>query len=190
MKLNRHGKAEPITLEIYKKIRESFCEDSHKALFDIAYYTGERWGAILQLKVCDIYQDVKKRLTHEEITFKASTRKDKQTRQVPIHPELKIRLKSYQPVDTDWLFPSSIIYQGHLSFRAADKALRRALVRAGLEHLGFSTHSTRRGFITSLHSKGVPIKTIQALTGHKSLNVLSGYVDITPEQKRFAISAL
>jgi len=190
MKRNRFGQAEPITEELYKKLRAKFRTELHQVLFDIAYYTGERWGAILQLKVEDIYKDAVKRILRDEITFRAETRKDKSTRQVPIHPELRMRLRAYQPDSSGWLFPSGILYEGHLTMRAADGAFRRALKRAGLEDMGFSTHSTRRGFITQLHNKGIAVRVIQKLTGHRSLNTLSRYIEVSDEQCRSAIAAL
>ncbi len=41
----------------------------------------------------------------------------------------------------------------------------------------------------NLHGKGVPLKTIAAITGRKSLDQLSQYIDVTPEQRRSAIMA-
>jgi integrase/recombinase XerD len=190
MKHNRHGQSEPMMPDVYKKLRANFCEESHQNLLDIAYYTGERWGAILQLRVDDLYKDPTRRQLHDKITFRAETRKDRSTRQVPIHPELKMRLRAYQPPSRGWLFPSSILHEGHLTMRAADGAFRRALVRAGLQDAGFSTHSTRRGFITQLHNKGIALKVIQALTGHKSLNTLSKYIEVSEEQLFAAVAAL
>jgi integrase/recombinase XerD len=190
MKLNRHGQATPISSEIYRKVRAKFFEESHQILLDVAYYTGERWGAILQLQVQDVYLDPLKRLVRETITFKASTRKDKATRQVPVHPDLKLRLRAYDPPRDGWLFPSLVKPDEHLTMRAATRSFERALKRAGLDKEGYSSHSTRRGFITSLHTKGVSIKMIQSLTGHKSLNVVSQYVEVTDEQRQIAIALL
>lgn len=187
MKRDRHGQAEPITDDIYQRIRNAFLEESHQVIFDILYYTGERISAVLQLAVGDVYQDAITRKVREEITFKAQTRKDKTTRQVPIHKSLKLKLRAFTPPTDGYLFPTA---NGHLLRQSYDAAFRRALVRVGLDKVGYSLHSTRRGFITTLHAKGVPIKTIQTLTGHKSLNTLSRYVDVTDEMKRIAISLL
>jgi integrase/recombinase XerD len=144
--------------------------------WDIAYYTGERWGA-----------DGKAR---SSITFKKSTRKDKVTREVPVSAALALRLKHYDLPASEWLFPSPLDASKHISFRALDAQLRKAIDRAGLSGLGYSTHSTRRGFITALHERGISIRVIQSITGHKNLNVLSGYIDVTDEQKRAALATL
>jgi integrase/recombinase XerD len=187
MKLDRHGKATPIKFDEYQKLREGFLLDSHRLILDIAYYTGERWGAILRLQVVDVYSDPTTRKLHDDITFRKETRKDNQTRQCPIAKFLRLRLGWYQPPLDGYLFPSPLILEEHLSDRAADAAFRRAVKRAGLKGLGYSTHRTRRGLINRMHEAGTSLKVIQSITGHKSLFVLAGYIDVSDSQRRHAI---
>jgi integrase/recombinase XerD len=187
MKLDRHGKATPINFTEYNRLRSGFYCRSHRLILDIAYYTGERWGAILRLQVSDVYSDPRSRVPHADITFRKETRKDNTTRQCPIAKALALRLQLYQPSDTGYLFRSIARENEHLSDRAADAAFRRAIVRSGLEGLGYSTHSTRRGLINRMHQGGTSLKVIQSITGHKSLSVLSGYIDVSDTQRRNAI---
>jgi integrase/recombinase XerD len=187
MKLNHHGQAEPLKFPEYKKLRNGFLIPSHQLLLDIAYYTGERWGAILRLRVSDVYSSPVNRKIYADITFRKSTRKDNATRQCPIADALRLRLENYQPPTDGYLFPSPLVLGQHLSDRAADAVFRRAIDRAGLSGLGYSTHSTRRGLINRLHDAGTSIKVIQSITGHKSLSVLSGYIDVSDVQRRNAI---
>jgi integrase/recombinase XerD len=187
MKIDHHGKATPIQFTEYKKLRYAFLVPSHRLILDIAYYTGERWGAILRLQVADVYSDAIARTIHSDITFRKETRKDNATRQCPIARSLKLRLSAYQPPVSGYLFPSPLLNCQHLSDRAADAAFRRAIARAGLEGLGYSTHSTRRGLINRMHEAGTSLKVIQSITGHKSLVVLAGYIDVSENQRRNAI---
>jgi integrase/recombinase XerD len=187
MKLDRHGKATPITFDEYVRLRSGFIRPLHQLILDIAYYTGERWGAILRLQVEDVYADPRSRLTHQDITFRKNTRKDDTTRQCPIAKALALRLRIYQPPNTGYLFTSTVKVGAHLSDRAADAAFRRAVTRSGLDGLGYSTHSTRRGLINRMHDAGMSLKVIQSITGHKSLSVLSGYIDVSDSQRRNAI---
>jgi integrase/recombinase XerD len=187
MKLDRHGKASPLKFEEYRKLRGGFISETHKLILDIAYYTGERWGAILRLQVEDVYSNPIVRTTHPDITFRKNTRKDNQTRQCPIATALNLRLKTYHPPLPGYLFPSPSMAGQHLCDRAADAAFRRAVERAGLDGLGYSTHSTRRGLINRLHDAGTSLKVIQSITGHNSLAVLSGYIDVSDAQRRNAI---
>jgi integrase/recombinase XerD len=187
MKINRHGQATPLDFNGYRKLRAGFKSSIHQLILDIAYYTGERWGAILQLEVGDVYASSVDRTPHRQIIFKAATRKDKTTRECPISSDLVVRLKNYQPPASGYLFPSPSIESKWLCCRSADAAFRRAIERAGMDGLGYSTHSTRRGLITRLHNAGVSVKVIQSITGHKSLSVLSAYIEVSDEQRRKAI---
>jgi integrase/recombinase XerD len=196
MKNNRHGQAAILSHSDAAKIRKQLKSDSHKLFFDIARYTGERWGAIAQLQVGDVYADPVLCLPHEQITFRASTRKasptgKRHTRQVPIHPELRDLLMAHNPPiqGSAWLFPSPTADRP-ITFSAADKWLRAAVRGAGLEGKGISTHSTRRTLITRLANKGTAIRVIQAITGHADIKVLSRYIEVTPDQVREALAAV
>jgi integrase/recombinase XerD len=54
--------------------------------------------------------------------------------------------------------------------------------------MGFSLYSARRGFIDRLKNQGLDIKTIQALTGHKSVSSLVRYMEVSPECLKNAIN--
>jgi integrase/recombinase XerD len=98
-------------------------------------------------------------------------------------------LKNYETPAAGFLFPS--LYRGdrHLSRQAMDKALRRALKKAGLESQGYSLYSPRRGFITRLDELGYSMRMIQAVTGHRSLAALGRYIEVSPEKKRNVIDS-
>ncbi len=188
MKVDRHGQATPITKETYPKIRAAFYEAHHRLFFDIAYYTGERWGAICQLKVLDVYTEQGK--ARSAIVYRASTRKDGTTREVPVSENLALRLANYSIPDSEWLFPSPSDALKNSCIRGYDAALRRAIDRAGLSGLGFAPHSTRRGLITALNNNGVSMKVIQSITGHKSIASLARYIDVSDEQRANALDAI
>ncbi|MBV8887459.1 MAG: tyrosine-type recombinase/integrase [Chroococcidiopsidaceae cyanobacterium CP_BM_RX_35] len=87
----------------------------------------------------------------------------------------------------EYLFPGRH-GRGHIHKASADKILRLACLRVGLE--GFSTHSFRRTALTQMHNAGVPTRHIQSISGHRTLAALARYLDVTEEQKQSAISAL
>ena len=188
MKINHHGQATPIYLDGYTRIRAQWKGELYRLFWDIAYYTGERWGAIVQLAVSDVFDTNGQ--PRDSLTFKKNTRKDKTTREVPVSAALLLRLKACDLPDSVWLFPSPLDPDRHISLRQLDAQLRIAIDKAGLSGLGYSTHSTRRGFITSLHRSGVSARVIQEITGHRSLEVLSKYIEVTDEQKRKALAVL
>jgi integrase/recombinase XerD len=198
MKSKRRGKAAIFNEREIRKIRAVFSH-KHRAIFEIALYTGERMGAIVQLKVEDVYRDLINGIPHDEITFDARTRKACQgirnTRQVLIHPDLKSFLASYKPPENGYLFPGGCRLadtetEHHLTYRAVDRYWRQQFLKLGLDHRGFSTHSTRRWLITQLVNNGVNLKTVQAITGHKSVNVLLGYVEGNEEVIKGALNTI
>ena len=192
MKNQGFGKAAILSDADYSKIRRQIIQAKYKLLLDLAWYTGERWGALVQIKLDDVYIDASPK---PEITFRARTRKAgpdgrRQTRQVPIHPNLEEILQAYSPeTGTEWLFPNPT-RNHHISLRCADYVLRAAIDKAGLSNKGISTHSTRRSFINKLYRKGVDIYTIQQITGHRDIKALLGYIDPSIDKIRGAIASL
>lgn len=191
-KKNRCGKSEIFSDDSYKQLKDCLPSARDRLIVAIAFYTGERLGAVIQLETSMVYADARRAIVLDAITFPARARKGKKdTRQTPIHEALKEILQSYQPpIEGKWLFPSPRNNEDHLSFSAFDKMLRKALEKAGLSNHGFSPHSFRRTFITRLHEKKVSIKTIQAITKHRSINSLSEYIDVSDDAVKSAISLL
>lgn len=193
-KINRNGQSAILSDSDYSRIRKHLKNKQHRLLWDLARWTGERWGAILKIQRDDIFDSTGR--PREEITFRACTRKaspdgTKKTRQIPVHQALRDILEAYKaPKENGWLFPSPFDPTKPLTLRAADLALRRAIALAGLESKGISTHSTRRSFITRLHSAGVDLYTIQRITGHQDLKALGRYVEISADRVKGAIAVL
>ena len=130
MKNNRHGKAAIWTPTVIKKLRSRLNTPQQRLIFEISLWTGERMGAIVQLKVSDVYDKNGKVL--DVITFGSSTRKSSKhglasTRQIWIHDELRIHLNSYTPATQGYLFPSPRDTTKHLTARAVDDYWRKIL---------------------------------------------------------------
>jgi len=175
-----------LTPQTYQQISNHFRREKHKLFLGIAWYTGERPEAILRIDVNHVYENPEKRQPRDTIIYPGINRKGNRTREVPTHWALKLMLAAYQPPTSGFLFPS--YNKQHLSRQAMDKAFRIALHAAGLQHMGFSLYSARRGFITHLSEKGLGLRTIQSLTGYKSLSSLIQYIDVSDEQRRNAIA--
>lgn len=193
MKGNRFGQAAILTEKMQNLLRDGFRSEKHRLFWDIAVYTGERWGAICQVKVDDVYIDDKRRLPRQSIRFRAATRKQAagrraDTREVPLHRDLERALRAYQPPSSGWLFPGKGL-RGHIAFGTMSQILEQNLERLGIRE-PISTHSTRRTFITRLYRQGVDIETLRALTGHKDLKVLITYIEKDPARAARAINLL
>jgi len=57
--------------------------------------------------------------------------------------------------------------------------------RAGIE--GASSHSGRRTFITNLANKGIGVRVLMSLAGHRSITTTQAYIDVNDEMKRRAV---
>ena len=52
---------------------------------------------------------------------------------------------------------------------------------------GATSHSGRRSFITTLASKGVGVRVLASLAGHRSIMVTQAYIDVNDAMKRAAV---
>ena len=57
--------------------------------------------------------------------------------------------------------------------------------RAGID--GASSHSGRRTFITNLATKGVGVRVLMSLAGHKNISTTQAYIDVNDDMKRKAV---
>ncbi|MEM9543728.1 MAG: site-specific integrase [Cyanobacteria bacterium P01_E01_bin.42] len=195
MKIDGHGQAAIISLEQWQKLKRKIKNPKYQLLFAIAWFTGERLGAILQLQVGDVYANPQTREPHQTITFRRQTRKGgkagkAETRQVPIDPRLAVELKAFSPPATDgYLFPGRSP-GAYLTFQAASQYLKRVLAKAGLSGLGITTHSWRRTFITYLCREGADYREVKELTGHRDWNSFERYIQSDPKRKQKTLSLL
>jgi len=194
-KNNRFGQAEILNDTELDRIFRHLKSREHRLFFAIARYTGERFGAISQLKISDVYDRILNPLC--EITFPANIRKaspdgTRSTRQAIIFDRLQDSLVLHRPKvrESIWLFPSSIKKGMPISWSAADKWLRAAVECAGLSHRGISGHSLRRSFITKLYESGMDIHKIQEVTGHRSISVLQKYIGKNQAKLKESLAAI
>ena len=181
MKVNGNGQAKVLTpAELARLFSDGFTSKRDVTLFAICLFTGCRISEAVSLNTTDIKNNT--------LTFRKSTTKGKlKTRTVDIPPALAEILADYQPPSERALFPG-MHGRGHLSRSMADKALRAACQRIGIE--GVSTHSFRRTALTQMHNAGIPLRHIQEISGHNDLGTLQRYLEVSPEQKKKAVSVI
>ena len=190
-KVNRHGKAKIWSKPVIKLLRSQFKTPAQRLIFEISLYTGERMGAIVQLKKSDVY-DIRGKV-RETITFESNSRKSSKhglasTRQIYLHPALKVHLENYKMSDkSDYLFPSPRDTTKHITARAVDDCWRKILTEHG--YYGYSTHSSRRWVINQLRKAGIEIITI-AETMAIDIATVRKYLDEDPVACKNAIATL
>lgn len=178
MKVKGNGQAKVLTTEELRRLfTEGFNSARDKALFGICLFTGCRISEALALETSDIKSGT--------LTFRKSTTKGRlKTRVVDIQPGLAALLAEYQPPKPGAMFPGMRGRTDHLSRFMADKILRDACKRIGVE--GVSTHSFRRTALTQMSSAGIPLRHIQEISGHNDLGTLQRYLEVSAEDRKAA----
>ena len=163
MKVSGNGQGKILSQEELRRLfTEGLLTPRNRALFGICLFTGCRVSEALALKKTDIKSGT--------ITFRKSTTKGKlKTRIVDIPSGLATILSEYQ-FSGEMMFPGMHGVTERLTRFMADKILRDACKRIGLE--GVSTRSFRRTALTQMSSAGIPLRTIQEISGHSDLKTL------------------
>ena len=177
-KCDRNGQAAIWTDDQVEEVLSDL-SPSMRALFSICRYTGCRVSEARQLQAADVAGGY--------VVFRKRTTKGQQTRQVAMSPKLTAVLASVELPTSGYLFPGRTGGKP-VTRQACDLALRTACDRCGLK--GYSTHSFRRTALTRLSNAGVPLRVVQEISGHRSLQELQRYLEVQPEQVESAISFL
>jgi integrase/recombinase XerD len=189
-KQNRSGQARIFSELEYRKFRNQVTNKTHRLCFDVAWWTGERMGAIVQLRVENVYKHPETSEPREFILYPASTRKDARTREVEVHPQLESELRLFRPPSRGYLFGRARDPARNITRRDIDQLMRWYLLKCGWNERGYSTHSFRRSFITRLHERGTDPILMQQLTGHASLANMMRYVEVDPKRVAQALRSL
>lgn len=187
MKINRHGKAKVLTQsEIQLIFSQGLDNDRDRTLFGVCLFSAARIREACTLLTPDIYTPKGQVRTHFVIR-KSNAKGKLATRSIPVIEDLRRLLIKYRPLAGDeYLFPGRS--NGHISHDSAARILRTACQQVGI--LGASTHSFRRTALTQMSNARVPLRVIQEISGHKSLEQLQRYLEVTDEQVLGAASAL
>ena len=155
----------------------------HRAWFMTTYAAGLRVSEVCQLRLADLLSD-----RHQIHVVQGKGQKDRYTLLLPkLLDELRGYWRVYRP--KDWLFPSQVYPERHITEDAVQRAFTAAVARAGLPERG-GIHSLRHSFATHLLEAGVDPLTLQRLLGHSSLRTTTTYLHVRQERLAQISSAL
>ncbi|WP_442948516.1 tyrosine-type recombinase/integrase [Nostoc sp.] len=121
------------------------------------------------------------------IIRKSNTKGKLATRSIPVIEDLRRLLGEYYPLAGEiYLFPGRS--EGDISEDSAARILRGACKQAGV--IGVSTHSFRRTALTQMSNANIPLRVIQEISGHRNLEQLQKYLEVSDEQVLGAAASL
>ncbi|EKD97154.1 MAG: hypothetical protein ACD_23C01039G0002 [uncultured bacterium] len=155
----------------------------------VSFYAGMRVGEIASLSVGDVMgQDGKVR---SEVRLTADQTKGRHPRTVFLPKKLRDELQNYLDMRAVKETKQPLfITSGRRAFSAnvLTQHFFWLYKKSGIE--GASSHSGRRSFITNLASKGISVRVLASLAGHRSIAVTQRYIDVNDEMKRNAVELI
>jgi site-specific recombinase XerD len=152
-----------------ERLLGAFHSPKHRTISMVMYAGGLRVSEACSLQVADI--DSKRMLIH------VREGKGGHQRCVMLSTRLLSALRTYwrQGRPLEFLFPGK---SGHLGPEAVRTAVRRAAADAGLRKR-VSPHVLRHSFATHLLETGTDLRVVQALLGHRHLQMTARYTKIS-----------
>lgn len=170
----------------------------NKAMLLMTHLAGMRVGEVAALRLRDVLD--KDGSIRSEIALAADQTKGSRGRTVLLPKRLQEALREYlrsRFPDSDLaavagtekmdhsLFPSQKHPKRGFTANTLAQHFHHLYRAAGIE--GASSHSGRRSFITGLADKGVGVRVLMELAGHRSPAVTMRYIDASPAVMRAAV---
>ena len=188
------GQAKTLTERELKRVLEYVATHRHpernRAMVMLTYYAGLRVSEVASLKYTDVVA-ADSTIKHEFLLTAEQT-KGGHARMVFVGDKLRKELAAY--VKTLKRFEQDQLplfrTQKRVGFSANTLCQHFYWLyqRAGLE--GASSHSGRRTFITNLAAKGVGVRVLASLAGHRSIATTQHYIDVNDDMKRAAVQLI
>jgi integrase/recombinase XerD len=160
----------------------------NRAMLLVTHYAGLRVGEVAALRYGDVLDSDGNVRT--EIQLKPDQTKGRHARTVFVNEKLRKELQLYVraliPNRPDQkLFHTQKRKSEGFSANTLTQYFHYLYKRAGIE--GASSHSGRRTFITNLASKGVSVRVLMSLAGHRNISTTQAYIDVNDDMKRRAV---
>ena len=182
--------AKTLTVQNLKQVLDYVAQHKHalrnRTMLLCSMYAGMRCGELAFLRYADVVDEQGK--IRDEIQLEPAQTKGRHARTVFVNAKLKRELEAYvrnhKPTNPnsplfytqkrEGFTPNTLAQHFHYLYK-----------RAGIA--GCSSHSGRRTFITNLAAKGVGVRVLMSLAGHRSISTTQAYIDVNDDMKRKAV---
>jgi integrase/recombinase XerD len=172
----------------------------NRAMLLCTHMAGMRVGEVAALRICDVLGA--DGAVMDEIALAASQTKGNHSRTVLVPKKLQDELTDYLQqrfglkdllavtlTDTQRaLFPTQKNPKRGFTANTLCQLFHKIYKDARMT--GASSHSGRRGFISKLSDKGVSVRILMALAGHKSLQTTLKYMELNPSVMKAAVELI
>jgi len=157
-----------------------------RALIVVAVRTGMRQGELRALRWLDVDLNAG-RLVVRRAAWKTvvASPKNGRMREIALNAQAESILRQH-PRRSEWVFSSgagTMLSKGEMKW-----PLWSACDRANLRRIGW--HTLRHTFASHLVMRGAPLKAVQELLGHSTIEMTMRYSHLTPDARREAIRLL
>ena len=158
----------------------------NRAMFLVTLYAGLRVGEVASLRYMDVL-DIDNEV-RDEIRLDASVTKGNIARTVFVNAKLRKELKYYISLTPYQNLADKLFYtQKNEGFTANTLTQFFHYLYRSAHVDGATSHSGRRTFITTLANKGVSVRLLASLVGHKNISTTQFYIDVNDDMKRSAV---
>jgi integrase/recombinase XerD len=164
--------------------------ERNRAMLMLTVYAGMRVGEVASLLWKDVIQS--DGTVRSEIRLKPEQTKGKHARTVMLGEKLRKELATYSASVKRKSEERPFIYSQQrregFSPNTLSQEFKGIYTKAGID--GATSHSGRRTFITKLAQKGVGVRVLMALAGHRNITTTQRYIDVNDEMQRMAVELL
>jgi integrase/recombinase XerD len=187
--------AKTLTAVEFRRVLDYIATRKHaernRAMVLTCYYAGLRVKECSSLRYCDVLDSENKVLS--EIRLDAEQTKGSYGRVVFVSDKLRKELQNYitkVPYTNinDKLFYSQKRRAEGWDSNTMCQYFHYLFKNVGIE--GASSHSPRRSFITNLADKGVSVRVLMSLAGHRNISTTQAYIDVNDAMKRKAVELI
>ena len=182
--------AKTLTAQNLRQVLDYVAAHKHalrnRTMLLVTHWAGMRVGEVANLRYANVVDEQGK--IRDEIQLEATQTKGRHARTVFVNAKLRRELEAYvrnhKPTNSnsplfytqkrEGFTPNTLAQHFHYLYK-----------RAGIA--GGSSHSGRRTFITNLAAKGVGVRVLMSLAGHRSISTTQAYIDVNDDMKRKAV---
>jgi integrase/recombinase XerD len=159
--------------------------ERNRLLVLISFWSGMRVGEIAALRIADVRNEDGS--IKNEVRLSTEQTKGRFARVVFLNDRLRSEIATYlrnsKRASHLPLFPTA--KKAGFTANTLTQWFHWVYKRAGIA--GASSHSGRRTFITNLANKGIGVRVLASLAGHRSIAVTQAYIDVNDDMKRRAV---